>query len=162
MNNYNKVKECVESKKCTLLTTFEDFEIKRENVLKKSALFVRIEFIGICGHISSAVFTNFKLRGTGMRCKECVKKDTKEILKSNDKLLTHNIEAKSINLINKYLSEYYEIVRTNEGCRADLALREIGKEEDEWIPVQVKSTEKLCYKMYSFRGLKDEIGRAHV
>jgi hypothetical protein len=35
MENYNKVKECVESKKCTLLTTFEEFEIKRENVLQK-------------------------------------------------------------------------------------------------------------------------------
>jgi len=156
MENYNKVKECVESKKCTLLTTFEEFEIKRENVLQKSYLYVRIEFIGVCGHNSNAVFTNFKSRGTGIRCKECVKKDTSAVLKNNDKLLTHNIEANSINLINKYLSEYYEIVRTNEGCRADLALREIGKEEDEWIPVQVKSTEKMCHKMYSFRGLKDE------
>jgi hypothetical protein len=125
MDNYNKVKEYVESKKCTLLTTFEDFEIKRENVLNKSYSYIRIEFIGVCGHNSSAIFTNFKSRATGIRCKECVKKDTSAVLKRNDKLLTHNIEANSINLINKYLSEYYEIVRTNEGCRADLAIENI-------------------------------------
>jgi hypothetical protein len=155
MENYNKVKECVENKECKLLTMFEDFEIKRETVLNKSYLFVRIDFIGLCGHNSNAVFTNFKSRGTGIRCKECVKKDTSTVLKNNDKLLTHNIETNSINLITKYLLGHYDIVRTNEGCRADLAIKEIGK-EDKWIPIQVKSTEKICHKMYSFRGLKAE------
>jgi hypothetical protein len=30
MENYTNVKECVENKECKLLTTFEDFEIKRD------------------------------------------------------------------------------------------------------------------------------------
>lgn len=156
MDNYSKVKECIENKECKILTIFEDFEIKRGQVLNKSYLYVRVDFIGVCGHNSSAVFTNFKSRGTGIRCKECVKKDTCHTLKTNDKLSTHNTEADSINLISKYLLSYYEVIRTNEGCRADLAIRELGKEEDVWIPVQVKSTEMICHKMYSFRGLKEE------
>lgn len=81
MDNYYKVTECVEKKECKLLTTFEEFEIKRELVLNKSYSYVRINFIGVCSHNSSAVYTNFKSRGTGLRCIECVKKDTKEILK---------------------------------------------------------------------------------
>ena len=157
MDYYNKIKECVENNECKLITTFEEIEIKKEHVLNKLYLYVRIDFIGVCGHNSSAVYTNFKSRGTGKRCKDCVRKDTKEILKNKEnKLLSNEIEYKSIELIEKYLSKYYEIVRTNEGCRADLAIREIGKIEDEWIPVQVKSTEKMCHKMYSFRGIKDE------
>ncbi len=157
MDYYNKIKECVENNECKLITTFEEIEIKKEQVLNKSYSYVRIDFIGVCGHNSSAVYINFKSRGTGKRCKDCVRKETKEILKNKgNNLLSNETEYRSIELIEKYLSKYYEIVRTNEGCRADLAIREIGKIEDEWIPVQVKSTEKICHKMYSFRGIKDE------
>ena len=156
MENYNKIKEFVENKECKLLTTFEEFEIKRESILNKSYLYVRVDFIGVCGHNSSAVFTNFKSRGTGIRCKDCVKKDSVNTLKNKDKISNNAIEANSINLISKYLLPYYEVIRTNEGCRADLSIRELGKIEDEWMPVQVKSTEKICHKMYSFRGFKEE------
>ena len=155
MDNYLIVKNTIEKAGCTLLTTFEEFELRREIVLKKLHNYVRIDFIGMCGHNSSAVFTNFKLRGTGKRCKDCVKKETSDTLKNQEDFQNNITELKSIQLITKYLSQY-EIVRTNEGCRVDLAIREKGKEEDEWIPVQVKSTEKMCHKMYSFRGLKDE------
>jgi hypothetical protein len=156
MDNYIVVKNTIEDNKCTLLTTFEEFESRRQNVLKNSYLFVRVDFVGTCGHNSSAVFTNFKSRGTGKRCKECVKKETVNTLKNQEDFQNNITELKSIQLITKYLSQYYEIIRTNEGCRADLAIREKGKEEDIWIPVQVKSTEKMCHKMYSFRKLKDE------
>lgn len=156
MEDYEKVVKIVNEKKCKLLTTFEEFEEKRKSVLDNSFMFVRIDFVGICGHNSSAVFTNFKSRGTGKRCKECVKNNTSSILKDNIHLVTNNIESTSIQIITKYLSSYYEVIRTNEGCRADLALREIGKIEDEWIPVQVKATDKICHKMYSFRSIKHE------
>lgn len=156
MERYSLVKKIIEENKCTLITTFEDFESRRETVLKKSYLYVRVEFIGICGHNSSAVFTNFKSRGTGKRCKDCVKKDTYNILKSNNIIIHNSIETESINLIIKYLSDYYDIYRTYEGCRADLAIREKGEQEDKWIPVQVKATKEICHKMYSFRGIKEE------
>jgi hypothetical protein len=156
MKQYNYVKKIIEDNECALITTFEDFELRRESVLDKSYLYVRVDFIGICGHNSSAVFTNFKSRGTGKRCKECVKKETNNTLKKNVNLMSHITEYKSVELITKYLSSYYDIERTNECCRADLAIKEKGKDTDEWIPVQVKSTDKLCHKMYSFRGLKEE------
>ena len=76
MDKYNYVKKIVEENECTLLTSFEEFETKRISVLKQLYNYVRIDFIGVCGHESSAVFTNFKSRGTGKRCKDCVKKST--------------------------------------------------------------------------------------
>jgi hypothetical protein len=156
MENYNIVKKIVEENECTLLTSFEDFESRRETVMNKSHLYVRVDFIGVCGHNSSAVFTNFKSRGTGKRCKECVKKNTYSILRNNSAVINNTTELNSIELIIKYLSPYYDIRRTNEGCRADLAIKEKGKEGDEWIPVQVKSTKGICHKMYSFRGIKKD------
>jgi hypothetical protein len=153
MERYNCVKKIVEENECQLLTSFEEFETKRENVLNKSYLYVRIDFIGICSHKSSAVFTNFKSRGTGKRCKECVKKSTANTVKLLQKDSNNITEYESIELIIKYLSPYYNIKRTNEGCRIDIAIKEKEKEEDEWIPIQVKSTKKICHKMYSFRGI---------
>ena len=155
MERYSLVKKTVEENECTLLTTFDDFESRRETVLNKSYLYVRVDFVGICGHNSSAVFTNFKSRGTGKRCKECVKKNTSKIHTNKSVEVNNSTETESINLIIKYLSPYYNIERTNEGCRADLAIREKGKEDIEWIPIQVKSTNAICHKMYSFRGLKE-------
>ncbi len=58
MEQYSYVKKIIEENECTLITTFEDFELRRESVLDKSYLYVRVDFIGICGHNSSAVFTN--------------------------------------------------------------------------------------------------------
>ena len=81
MDKYLIVKNIVENNKCSLLTTYEEFEERRQTVLQKLYLYVRIEFIGLCGHNSSAVFTNFKSRKTGINCKECVVKSTVKTLK---------------------------------------------------------------------------------
>jgi hypothetical protein len=154
MDNYLKVKTAVETQNCTMITTFEEFEKKRDIVKNKSYHYVRIDFIGICGHNTSAVVTNFICRQTGIRCKECVKKNTNNMLKSklNE---TNQIENNSINIIEKYLSDKYEITRTKEGCRADLVIKKKG--DDKYIPIQVKSTASISpHKMYSFRYLNKD------
>jgi hypothetical protein len=153
MDNYLKVKKIVEDAECSLLTTFEDFEEKRKSVLHTMYLYVRIDFIGICGHNSSAVFTNFKSRKTGIRCKECVAKTTREIMKNKMKDAGSIVETDSLKFFEKYLSPYYEIQRTKEGCKADIIIRPIGSTEDSWIPLQAKATQQVSHKMYSFRGL---------
>jgi hypothetical protein len=159
MDNYLKVIKIVEDTKCTLLTTFEEFEEKRKTVLQQLYLYVRINFIGICGHNSSAVFTNFKSRKTGIRCKECVAKATKETLKSRPKETCAKYETDSLNLFEKYLSPFYEVKRTKEGCKADLIIRPKDSKEDLWIPLQAKATQQICHKMYSFKGTnKDYTG----
>jgi hypothetical protein len=153
MQNYLKVIKIVEDTKCTLLTTFEEFEEKRKTVLKKLYSYVRIDFIGVCGHNSSAVFTNFKSRKTGIRCKECVAKESREIMKNKKKDIGSKVETDSLKLFEKYLSPFYEVQRTKEGCKADLIIRPKDSEEDIWIPLQAKATQQICHKMYSFRGL---------
>lgn len=146
MENYNKVKLCFDKNNCTLLTTFEEFEELRKSVLKQSYHFVCVRFIGICSHESSVVFTNFNLRKTGINCKACTKKNSIELRK--DKNDTNKIESDGIIIIEEYLTPVYELVRTKEGCLADLAIRK--KSEDQWIPVQVKSTLQNSHRMYSF------------
>jgi hypothetical protein len=155
MENYEKVKSIVNESNCILLTDFEEIERRRDNVLNKSYYYVRIDFIGSCGHNTSAVFTNFKTRKTGIICKDCVKIYCSNVLKNKEKE-TNEVELESIKIIEEYLNGYYEVKRTKEGCRADLAIKEIGNNYDNWIPVQVKCTDKTCHNMYSFRKLISE------
>lgn len=146
MENYNKVKDCFDKNNCTLITTFEEFEELREKVLKRSYQFVRVRFIGTCSHESNAVYTNFNLRKTGIICKDCLDKQKSGIMKHAKK--SNETEADGIAIIEECLSPHYEIIRTKEGCLADLAIRK--QSEDQWIPVQVKVTMKICHGMYSF------------
>lgn len=146
MDNYDKVKLCFSKNNCTLITTFEEFEELRKDVLKQSYHFVRVRFIGICLHESSVVFTNFNLRKTGMNCKACTKKNSSEIMKRAKN--SNETESNGILIIEEYLTPQYEIIRTKEGCLADIAIRK--KSEEEWIPVQVKSTMQNSHGIYSF------------
>jgi hypothetical protein len=147
--NYNRIKLHCNKNNCILLTNFEDFEKKREAVHNTSYLFVRIDFIGICGHNSSAIVTNFISRKTGIRCKGCLKNDIKNKLKNIGKE-TNIIESNSINIIIDYLRDRYDIIRTKEACRADLVIK--LKNDINYIPIQIKSTIKLSSNnLYSFR-----------
>lgn len=153
MDNYNKVKDNITNNGCTLLTTFEEFEEKRKTALNNYYGFVRINFNGICGHESSAVYTNFSVRKTGITCKNCVTLNTSNTLYTNNRKVNNSVtENDSIKIIEKYLTDY-DIVRTNEGCTADLIIREKNTNNN-CIPVQLKSTAKICHNMYSFRGMK--------
>lgn len=140
MNNYNKINNFCEENSCKLLTSFEDFEDMRQNVSKKYYQYVRINFIGFCGHNSSAVVTNFLLRKTGILCKSCVLDNSYKPKNING----NEIEYEGIQILENYLSDYYEIIRTEEGCKADIILNNC-------IPLQIKTTLKQCHNMYSFR-----------
>lgn len=148
MENYTKVQQCFEKEGCALLTTFEEFEEARATVLGKSYHHVRVKFIGSCTHESSAVYTNFNLRKTGLTCKDCLNKINHEKLKKNKN--TNEIEYEGIKIIEECLSPHYEVIRTKEGCLADIAIRKKGTQDDSWIPMQVKVTQKNSHGMYSF------------
>lgn len=144
MENYTKVLECFQKKACQILTRFEEFEERRQVCHKQSYQFVRVDFIGSCSHPSSSVFTNFKLRNTGIVCKECVIQQSRVSIRMN----TNESELMGIKIFEEYITEY-EIKRTKEGCRADLAIKK--KTDQLWIPIQIKTTMKSGHGMYSFR-----------
>jgi len=144
MENYTKVTECFRNAHCQLLTSFEEFERRRGELEKKFYHFVKVDFIGTCSHLSSAIFTNFKLRKTGIICKECIIRQSKTIQHPN----SNGIELMGIQIVEEYLKEY-DVLRTKEGCRADLIIKK--KTEEKWIPIQIKTSLKQMHNMYSFK-----------
>ena len=110
---------------------------------------MRIDFIGVCGHNSSAVCTNFTTRRTGITCKACVKDKHKTLVSAKRKEI-ECAENNSIKLIEQYLSKEYEVIRTKEGCKADVIIRKYS-EINKYYPIQLKSTISISHKMYSFR-----------
>lgn len=156
MDNYNKVIKCCNENNCTLLTSFEEFEKRREETKSKSYQHVRIDFVGICSHPSSAVYTNLYRRKTGIRCINCVKDNTNTILKMNGSSHCNDIEYQGITLLEEYLQPYYKFHRTCEGCKADMVIKALDEEKDEWIPLQIKVTMNNKHGMYSFRKVNRE------
>jgi hypothetical protein len=148
MDNYNKIKNILENNKCSILTTFEEFELRKNSTTKKSYHHTRVDFIGLCGHNTYAIVTNFINRKTGIICKDCTKDKTKNTLK-NSIHDTNETECIGINIVTNYLSDKYDIIRTKEGCKADLIINKKG--DKHYIPIQIKTTKKISHNMYSFR-----------
>jgi hypothetical protein len=146
MENFEKVKNIVENNNCVLLTSFEDFEERRKTVLNKCYHFVKINIIASCYHNTEVIFTNFKLRKTGIKCKECMRKNSCDMVKNIDFM---EIEYEGIRLVTENLSNYI-VKRLKEGCRADIAIKSIENKDDIWIPLQIKTIRKQSHSMYSF------------
>jgi hypothetical protein len=156
MNYYNTIKEALEKEECILLTTLDEYN-EMYSVTKNKHV-IRFRFIATCGHENDVAYTNFITRKTGLLCKKCtknkVKKSLKEKQQSNLNMTSLITENNGINTLEKYISDKYIIKKTNEGCGADLAIKEITSENDEWIPLQIKVTNKKSdHNMYSFNDL---------
>jgi hypothetical protein len=75
-NRYNEIVKKFLDKKCKVVTTYEEYS-------KITDKFKKINIIASCGHnINNVYIHTFFNRNSGDRCKECVKKNTINILKS--------------------------------------------------------------------------------
>ncbi len=155
MENYNKVATALQLEGCKIITTFEQFEDYRLNITKtKQYCHVRIDYIATCGHNSNVAVTNFLVRKTGLKCKECVKKNTTARLKNKDHLESSIIENNGISILETILKKHYNYERTKEGCLADIIIKRKNISEDKWLNIQIKVTTQAVHKMYGFRGIK--------
>lgn len=155
MDNYNKVVNALQIEGCKIITTFEQFEDYRINSTKtKQYAHVRVDYIATCGHNANVAVTNFFVRKTGLRCKDCVNKNTRHIHKNRNHIEMSTIENNGINIIEPLIKTYYDFIRTKEGCLADIILKRKIQLDDKWLNIQIKVTKQPVHKMYSFRGIK--------
>jgi hypothetical protein len=145
---YEELFNLFEINSCKLLTTKEEY-------LAMKGHHKKVKIVSSCGHITQECPLNeFKGRGTGIKCKECVIDQMKEKAKINSKDNDKNIvalqtEFKSYIKIKDLIIDGFYIERTNEGCLADIIIKPKSVDDDLWLPIQLKST-SVIKNIYSF------------
>lgn len=144
---YNEFKTRITNKSCILLTTEDEFINNKFNT--KSKLNVKMK----CGH-DEEISLNLFQRRTYNVCKQCIYKIHKnnsynEINQVNTSALT---EAKSFAYIKSLIDKHFEVIKTYESCRADMIIKPINNNKNEWLGIQLKSCLHIEDKIqYSFR-----------
>jgi hypothetical protein len=134
---------------CQFLETEEDYA--KFNVRNK------VSFISKCGHNNTVFLSNFLQKRSGVICKNCIKTTVREKIdrycaKEKDDFSSTGQyqEYHGFLRLKERLEGKFNIVKTNEGCLADFLVRPKGTTSDEWLMVQLKTTQGICHNLYSF------------
>jgi hypothetical protein len=135
---FETIKKTFADKGCILDMTEEELNATYVNNRTK------LNYIASCGHSNSVAWSNFISLNQGTNCLLCVKKNTGEKLKELRSGENNNSsieqEFKCIQYFIELVKPYFQLKKTFDGCRADVALRPINNIEDSWLGIQVKTT----------------------
>jgi hypothetical protein len=142
MAYYQKITTVMQQNNCKLLTTEDEFI-----EIKKSAKFPKVKYIASCGHNHEVHVNVFISRKTGIICPDCVSKkngNNKQGLMNDEsgQCVNTKMEDDSIRYLQTILHGHFKVIKTAEGCLADMVIKPKNIEEDEWLLVQVKTTTK--------------------
>lgn len=138
---FEKLKSIVEDKHCKLNLTSEQF--KEHNISNKS----KIDVISKCGHDSNVQVSNFIHHNTGVVCKECQYKQSRQ-QGPND---YHIQERDAIKRIQELCLDKFIFHKCVEGSLVDFCIKPIDSQEDKWIPFQMKTTKSISHRIYTFK-----------
>jgi hypothetical protein len=137
---YETIQKTMEDKKCCLITTKDELESMNSKIPK-------IKYIASCGHENSVHINVFRNRGTGIICPKCVVYRT---INNQKGALSRTIDGQSLKqsfedqAIDYFIQQLNTFVfkRPVDGCLADLAIKPMYIDEDKWLSVQFKTTQK--------------------
>jgi len=146
---YETISSYFESKNCKLCYTKEEFDNYYINNKQK------LKYITSCGHENSVSWQNFRYINQGINCPKCVNKNTGEKLKEfrvGDNKNSCLQELKCINYFKNLIIEYYTVEKLFDGCKSDIVVKPKNEEQDLWLGIQVKTTNKKTERnQYYFR-----------
>ena len=139
--NFEKLSEIIVNKGCKLVWSQDEFKEKYKTTASK------INIISKCGHNTIVQVSDFLHKNTGLLCKQCVinKSKTKNY-NGTDNIL---IEYQTIKALETYCKDIqFKIL--DDCTLADIAIKPVGKIDDSWLPIQVKTTKSNSFKIYNF------------
>jgi len=159
-NIYENVVEEFNKRECILLNTKEEYYEILKNAYKSN---YRLNYTASCGHNHIVFYNVFKSRGTGIKCPSCVNKkignDKKEKMKNNEmtKIFTLEQEFNFIHIFKELVKNEFEIIKAFDGCIVDIILKPVNTNENNWIGIQVKTTNNrhLTYSFHMNNNYKD-------
>lgn len=141
--SYENVIEEFNKRNCKLLILEEEF-----NQLKKGSKQLKLNYIASCGHNHKVFYNVFKSRNTGVICPSCknkeIGKNMKDKIQNNELSITHCIEQeyKFIKEFQIAVGSHFETIKAFDGCNVDIIYRPISIVENNWVGIQVKTTNK--------------------
>jgi len=152
-NVYENIIEEFNKRNCKLLTTKEEHnEILK---MEKKTTIYKLNYTASCGHNHIVFYNVFKSRGTGIICPNCKNKKNGNIkktqIKNNEISKTITTEQENTFIIKfcELLNNNFEIIKAFDGCNVDLIFRPKNITQDNWVGIQVKTT-NVRHLTYSF------------
>jgi len=135
---YEKTSNYFESKNCKLCYTKEEFE----SYYKKNTQ--KLKYIASCGHENNVCWKNFYGLNQGIQCPSCINKNTgiklQQLYSGKNSNGALEQEYSGIQYFTSLVNSKYDIKKTFDGCKADIALKPKTCELDKWLCIQVKTT----------------------
>lgn len=141
--SYENVVEEFNKRNCKLLVLEEEF-----NQLKKGSKQLKLNYIASCGHNHNVFYNVFKSRNTGVICPSCknkeIGKNMKDKIQNNELSITYRIEQeyKFIKHFQTVIKTHFEVIKAFDGCNVDIMYKPINITSNEWVGIQVKTTNK--------------------
>lgn len=132
MDNYkNQVENFFKNNNCKLITEYKNSRQK-------------IQFIGQCGHLIECKYNKIQQGYKNLLCKKCNLVNLKNRSTKEKKIIYANNEREyqGLKLLTNILENKCILKRTNEGCKVDLLFKPLDINEDLWLQIQIKTTEK--------------------
>jgi len=133
---YDKMKDYIEGKECTLLTTKDEYI---DNQLNCKSFY---KIIGVCGHESMIKYDMFQAQNCGLKCKECRATDIKTKLKALS-ISASDTEYNGFCYIRDQVASAFAIKKLVEGTLADFVVKPLNVAEDLWLPIQLKTSNHI-------------------
>jgi hypothetical protein len=146
---YELMKSQFENKNCKFCYTKEEFDSYYLNNKQK------LKYIASCGHENEVCWKNYNGLNQGTNCPSCVNKNTGTKLKefrTGDSKNAFQQEYDNITYFKDLVDSEFIIIKTFDGCKADIAIKKNTEISDLWLGIQVKTTNKKTDReQYYFR-----------
>lgn len=136
-HSYEIIFNSFKNNNCELLHNEEQFK----EIYKNSD--TKLEITASCGHKYSISYHTFTRNKSNIICENCRYKnlsDKQIFAHSEEKNSKLHLESNSINFFKNLISCSFDLKKTFEGCKADIAIKPNNIEQDKWIGIQIKST----------------------
>jgi hypothetical protein len=147
--SYELMKSQFESKNCKFSYTKEEFEEYYINNRQK------LKYIASCGHENEVCWKNYNGLNQGTNCPSCVDKNTGIKLKefrTGDNKNALQQEYNNTNYFKGLIENHFTVIKTFDGCKADIVIKKKNENKDLWLGIQVKTTNKKTDRdQYYFR-----------
>ena len=149
--SYQTISQAFSDKGCSLSVSEEEFLQVYQNNRSK------LNYTASCGHPNVVCYSNFNSLNQGIFCTSCVIKNTGAKLHAlrsgENKNSSIEQEYNCIQYFIDQTKKYFDIKKLFDGCKADICLKPLTVETNEWLGIQVKTTssERGKFTRYSFK-----------